>query len=879
MRKIYLLLLTLLSAVGAWAQPTVVATMQQLVNGATIKTATVSSDWRTDVIGGAVYSFGNGTFIGGIDNQNVLNAVNGDKCLIIAAWVYGQGSGCIFGYGDQNDGFKFQQTGTRLSVTTKGVKDMTVIDAAGYLKANQWNLLALVIPANQNTVANNKGQYYVGTENNVFWTKDDVTLGATSDSKIMAVPAAGSQIFAIGSGNQGEAREAYSGMIANLTILTCESVPGDQAGSNTLKSQIAEAVGAAPTYTLSGARAALQSKVDEIGGLIGDNPGYYSSANASTPLSYAQDVLGNSSSTVEQMVEKLDALNALSINMPVSGKNYLLISAFPEYENRQGVKKAMFAGSETYTETVDGVQTQKTRKIARWGTLSTDQTFKWTFTPNGSNYEVTNVAANEKMAAWASSRQILGETAANITLVSLGQGQFNIKNGGNVMHTGGHSGGSGTSGVIVDWGGDANSCSAWYIIDAEDLATTTYQIKEGETIVWSQEFKTWTGAGFPAPSLGWIAAFYNVELPTGSVTGTQTYDLTVTPKIKTFADASRVNTWYALDIHANEAKYPLYHSDGNLRVEYKSTPNNFVNADEYTRGAVKSDDYLWAFIGNPFGDGVKLYNRASRKYFVQATDGENAEVTLGEDASVFKVCSTTGTGVFEGAFALKVEGYTNYVNHRGTKMMGWNAADAGSAFRVWAANVETVSFPKTLSAEYGTLVLPFYSEIPTGLEIYTCPSVGDDNVVVLTPVTDWVRPNTAYIVKGEANQTYNFTNTTKDASTAAVTTGLLTGVFTDTTVPAESYVLAKKTATGKVGFFKVASGASVTCSANKCYLTVPASSARAFYFDAEDVETGINAVEIEEATPTNAVIYDLSGRRVQSAKSGLYIVNGKKVIK
>lgn len=865
MRKIYLLLLTLLCAVGAWAQPTVVATMQQLVNGATIKTATVSSDWEPTATGGDVYSFGNGTFIGGIQNQDVLNAVDGDQYLIIAAWVYGQARQCIFGYGDSNTGFKFQQTGAGLSSTTKSQADMQGFTDASYVKANQWNLVALAIPAKTSTAT--KGRYYVGDVDG-YWTKDLILSNMHEPAVVNGVDG---HKFAIGSGDQGTSRDPYNGLIASLTILTHSELPTN--------AQIANAVGAAPTYTLSGARAALQSKVDEIGGLIGDNPGYYSSANASTPLSNAQDVLGNSSSTVEQMVEKLDALNALSINMPVSGKNYLLISAFPEYENRQGVKKAMFAGSEVYNVAVDGAQTQQTRKIARWGNLSTEQTFQWTFTPNGSNYEVTNVATNEKMAAWASSRQILGETAASITLVSLGQGQFNIKNGGNVMHTNNHNNGSGNADVIVQWGGDANSCSAWYIIDVEDLATTTYQIKEGESVVWSQEFKTWTGAGFPAPSLGWIAAFYNVELPTGSVTGTQTYDLTVTPKIKTFADASRVNTWYALDIHANEAKYPLYHSDGNLRVEYKSTPNNFVNADEYTRGAVKSDDYLWAFIGNPFGDGVKLYNKASRKYFVQATDGENAEVTLGEDASVFKVCSTTGTGVFEGAFALKVEGYTNYVNHRGTKMMGWNAADAGSAFRVWAANVETVSFPKTLSAEYGTLVLPFYSEIPTGLEIYTCPSVGDDNVVVLTPVTDWVRPNTAYIVKGEANQTYNFTNTTKDASTDAVTTGLLTGVFADTPVPADSYVLAKNKTTSKVGFFKVASGANVTCAANKCYLTVPSASARAFYFDAEDVETGINAVEIEEATPTNAVIYDLSGRRVQSAKSGLYIVNGKKVIK
>ena len=420
-----------------------------------------------------------------------------------------------------------------------------------------------------------------------------------------------------------------------------------------------------------------------------------------------------------------------------------------------------------------------------------------------------------------------------------------------------------------------NSSSAWYIIDVDNIATITYQIKDGGNVVWSQDFVTYKDRDYPIPSLGWISAFYDVSgVPTGTVSGSgnQTKVLTTTPKIKTFADANSVDQWYALDIHGNEAKYPLYNNGGNLRVEYTAK----TDADEYTRGAVKSNGYLWAFIGNPF-TGVKLYNRQSETYAIQASDAD-VQITLGADGTVFKVYNSTQTGL-EGAFALKVDGRSYYFNHRGDKVQGWTSADGGSSLRAWAANVGTANFSKTLSAEYGTLVLPFYSEIPTGLEIYTCPSVGDDNVVVLTPVTDWVRPNTAYIVKGEANQTYNFTNTTKDASTDAVTTGLLTGVFADTPVPADSYVLAKNKTTSKVGFFKVASGANVTCAANKCYLTVPASSARAFYFDAEDVETGINAVEIEEATPTNAVIYDLSGRRVQSAKSGLYIVNGKKVIK
>lgn len=857
-------MLTLLCAVGAWAQPTVVATMQQLVNGATIKTATVSSDWEPTATGGDVYSFGNGTFIGGIENQNVLDAVNGNQYLIIAAWVYGQASQCIFGYGDSNTGFKFQQTGAGLSSTTKSRADMQGFTDASYVKANQWNLVALAIPAKTSTAT--KGRYYVGDVDG-YWTKDLILSNMHEPAVVNGVDG---HKFAIGSGDQGTSRDPYNGLIASLTILTQSELPTN--------AQIAQKVGAAPTYTPSGARAALQSKVNEISGLIGDNPGYYSSTSASPSLTNARTVLANSSSTVDEMVEKLNALNALSINMPEPGKKYLLISANPAFEANQGVKKAMYAGEVTYEVTENGQKVTKTSKGTRWGTLNlTDDKFKWTFT---SGYNVTNVGTGEKMTTWANNRQILGENAANITLVSLGQGQFNIKNSGNVMHTEGHDRGKGNSNVIVQWGGDVNSFSAWYIIDVDNIATITYQFKNANSDILgsSQTYVTYKDRDYPSFE-DWVSVFYDVTgFPTDpvSTSGDQVVELTATPKIKTFDNVSSVKQWYALDIHGNEAKYPLYHNDGNLRVEYTAK----TDADEYTRGAVKSKDYLWAFIGNPF-TGVKLYNMQSQKYAIQASDGENVEITLGAEAegTAFKVHSSVEPGLEGTAFALKADRRNYYFNHRGTMVKGWTAADGGSSLRVWPANVTSASLERTLSAEYGTLAIPFYSEIPEGLELYTCPSVGDDNVVVLTPVTDWVRPNTAYIVKGEANQTYNFTNTTKDASTDAVTTGLLTGVFADTPVPADSYVLAKNKMTSKVGFFKVASGANVTCAANKCYLTVPASSARAFYFDAEDVETGINAVEIEEATPTNAVIYDLSGRRVQSAKSGLYIVNGKKVIK
>ena len=141
--------------------------------------------------------------------------------------------------------------------------------------------------------------------------------------------------------------------------------------------------------------------------------------------------------------------------------------------------------------------------------------------------------------------------------------------------------------------------------------------------------------------------------------------------------------------------------------------------------------------------------------------------------------------------------------------------------------------------------------------------------------------NVPYIIEATPGAKFTIVGWDK-GSRDTHTGGLLTGVLTEggVNIPRDSYVLAKNGE--KVGFFKV-TGDAVKCPQYKCYLTPDAgeneNSARVIYFSSDDVETGINVVETEETTPANAVIYDLSGRRVQGAKSGLYIVNGKKVIK
>ena len=95
------LMLMFLMGTGMNAQ-TVVAKMKALANAATNSEetkATPSNVWQSGDTDGAVYEFSNGKYLGGIVNEAVVAALEGDKYVTIAMWVYGRTTSnqCVFG--------------------------------------------------------------------------------------------------------------------------------------------------------------------------------------------------------------------------------------------------------------------------------------------------------------------------------------------------------------------------------------------------------------------------------------------------------------------------------------------------------------------------------------------------------------------------------------------------------------------------------------------------------------------------------------------------------------------------------------------------------------------------------------------------------------
>lgn len=866
MRKISsILTLLLLCLCGNLSAQTVIARMAELANAATNQNkATVSTDWETSAEGGAVYEFSNSKYLGAIPNNDVVNAIEGDKYVTVAMWVYGPTTSdqALFGYGDQDTGVKVSLNGNAQKMTTKGVADFDITTVnANNIQANQWCFVAFSFRGAAYTLSGTTYRYYTSTTNGQYSSKSNKKLSG------MNAVADASKLLAIGSGNQGNARDVYTGLIANLTVITSDALLENSA--------LADLVGAAPTPTISGLRNLITARIAHINQNLGDGIGYYSPSSANPAIAAAQAVVENPSSNLAELQEQLDALNALSIKLPQSGKTYRIVSAYPNFEAQQDVKKAMYAGTETTTG-----NNPVTASIVRWGNATyTNNAYFWTIVPNGNGgYTIKNEETGKYMGAWGNpigNRQILSDTPNSITLTWLGQGQFNIKNGSNALHTQGHNSGAGVSDLIVGWNGGLNSCSAWYI-EEETLcapADITYRLMDGGDVLWSTTIAAAVGKPYPKVT-GFYNKFATFTVPAGPVTQTETVDLAAPAFNPPFPYGASVETapTVALDVHGNEAKYPLYNNSGNLRVEYKE----YTNAPDYTQGATKNNTYFWKIVGDA-AHGFKIYNVSAEKYIHQTSDGD-VEVTLDAEGTTFQVYNTT-SGI-NNSFSFKVPSRSNYINHRGTKLQGWTAADAGSSFRAYPITEANASYDLTLTGQYATLCVPFYAEVPAGITLYSNSSVDGNGVLELTEITSpaFIMPGKPYIVEAVAG-TYPLSNTSILTSKETTHEGNLYGVLADegVIVPADSYVLARNTNTGKQAFFRT--NGTVTCPQYKCYLTLPATSptaAKELYFDNEGATTGIEAIfggENEEV-----VIYDLSGKRLSRLQKGVNIVNGHKVI-
>ncbi len=175
------------------------------------------------------------------------------------------------------------------------------------------------------------------------------------------------------------------------------------------------------------------------------------------------------------------------------------------------------------------------------------------------------------------------------------------------------------------------------------------------------------------------------------------------------------------------------------------------------------------------------------------------------------------------------------------------------------------------SLGWGTFMLPYDAEIPSGVKAYKATGV-ENNVVVLDEV-DKFEACVPYIVSAEGGKKQTLSGIAL-ATQNFYTEGILKGANELSYVPAEAGNYLLQNNNNKLGFYYVADR-DLQIGANRAFLMYDgAQSVKMFSLDAD--ATGIDAIDSEAGKD---VIYDLSGRRVNNAVKGVYIINGKKVIK
>ncbi len=169
------------------------------------------------------------------------------------------------------------------------------------------------------------------------------------------------------------------------------------------------------------------------------------------------------------------------------------------------------------------------------------------------------------------------------------------------------------------------------------------------------------------------------------------------------------------------------------------------------------------------------------------------------------------------------------------------------------------------TAGYATFCSPYAVQFSgTGLTAYIAQK--DGNNVTFKEVNS-APANTGVLLKGDAN---NYDFTVLAGTSVDVSGNAFTGTNSEVEVPAGAFVLMN--GDKGVGFYKTKNA--FTVGANTAY--IPADVAPARSFIGFDEATAIKAVESVKAE--NGA-FNLRGQRVKNLTKGLYIVNGKKVVK
>lgn len=419
--------------------------------------------------------------------------------------------------------------------------------------------------------------------------------------------------------------------------------------------------------------------------------------------------------------------------------------------------------------------------------------------------------------------------------------------------------------------------AATNVPEASDIVTITYNYKLNDVV--KESYTTnmaLIGKKFPTPKN--VPAYVDFNnFPTRNVTAednNQTFDLAcniATP----FQISDDSKKYYYYLQNSNDTKTRIFANNGdmNFREDAQAEILNNVNGD------------LWYVTGNPF-DGFQFHNVGTNK-------------TATSTAALSTVCKLDFSGAWGSNDTWKLYKITNDVFgiyaysgfngsdeawHYNNGSVGFKKidtqstpTDAAYAFTLTSATISLpLNYSKADNANFATTCLPYAVEVANAegtVKTYAGKLNAEQTGLEMNEVSA-VPANQGIIIKG---------NTTdkevelRVIDAAEAIDNDLKGTTEELTDLTGVYSFGRANGTGNVGFFRSTKS---TLVANRAYIKLDnsASQSIAMNFDG-NIVSSIESVNTNNATMSNAPVFDLTGRRVMKmVKGNLYIQNGRKFI-
>lgn len=504
--------------------------------------------------------------------------------------------------------------------------------------------------------------------------------------------------------------------------------------------------------------------------------------------------------------------------------------------------------------------------VGKTTTPSLSDNYQWTFVGNLTDgYKLYNKATN-KAAAFSGSSLALSETGDVFKIAaSTGSNKANgfcfYKTEGNYLN---HQG----TGV-----------KTWTKTD--EGSTMHVQAPESYPLAYAQTYANYNDAGAPEGAIGantYLAVAENLNAFKAAYTAASAEGATAEQIKALVAENEKVAAATTTTMEMGKY-YRLYNKKHHKYACLNSNPAQVKSCLISTADSKGASSIF--YLGNAESGRyrIKVENLTLGKA-KRADNGNGANIELGDENYGQKgsyVISHVGKlfTFFDAATGTEYS-YIHAANG-GANMVGWDGKSTTEASQWYVIPATDVEIDMTTQGDkkYASAYLPFAVSNVAGATAYTGALNAEKNAIDMTATTA-VPANTGFVLVGTEDKATLTIGEATDIAGENVLTGTNTGIAFAGATPKANYLVFGVNA-DKVGFYTPGNVTAIP--ANKAYINASALSASAIALNFGNTVTGINAATINNGE-SNAPIYDLSGRRVWApVKGGLYIQNGKKLVK